>query len=217
MIVIDAVADADHTFWVRTKNSADVVLLGVDEWCHSIDTWLVRISRQGGQHRIIVLSQDTKQGSLLPLLSKGIRGYLPKDVSSGHIISVVREVTRDDGRIFISLPMVEICSMISGPTSVLSKREREIMELVAQAMSNAQIARRFSITSGTVKRHLHNIFVKLNAVSRMDAVNKARDASLILSSRAESRVGRPPGSLAVGQACGRGSGGGDAVQLAAKV
>lgn len=51
--------------------------------------------------------------------------------------------------------------------------------LVAEARSNAEIATRLRITIGTVKRHLRNIFVKLSAVSRIDAVNKARAVGLL--------------------------------------
>lgn len=61
----------------------------------------------------------------------------------------------------------------------LSIREREVLTLVAQALSNRQIGGRLSITEGTVKRHLGNIFAKLNAVSRIDAVNKALAAGVI--------------------------------------
>ncbi|CAL9534754.1 HTH-type transcriptional regulator MalT [Streptomyces sp. enrichment culture] len=57
--------------------------------------------------------------------------------------------------------------------SVLSRREREVLEMVAKAMSNSQIARQLGITTATVKRHLNNIYGKLDAVSRIDAVNKA--------------------------------------------
>ncbi|WP_214321467.1 response regulator transcription factor [Nonomuraea sediminis] len=56
--------------------------------------------------------------------------------------------------------------------SVLSRREQEVLARVAEALSNAQIASRMGITEGTVKRHLRNIFAKLGAVSRMDAVIK---------------------------------------------
>ncbi|MFC7591206.1 LuxR family transcriptional regulator [Nonomuraea antimicrobica] len=56
--------------------------------------------------------------------------------------------------------------------SALSPREREVLSLVAEALSNAQVANRMGITEGTVKRHLRNIFGKLGAVSRMDAVIK---------------------------------------------
>lgn len=55
---------------------------------------------------------------------------------------------------------------------VLSRREQEVLARVAEALSNAQIASRMGITEGTVKRHLRNIFAKLGAVSRMDAVIK---------------------------------------------
>lgn len=55
----------------------------------------------------------------------------------------------------------------------LTSRETEILEHVARALSNRQIATLLSISEGTVKRHLRNIFAKLDARSRMDAVNKA--------------------------------------------
>ena len=57
----------------------------------------------------------------------------------------------------------------------LSARELEVLDLVAQALSNGQIASRLHLTEATVKRHLRNIFVKLGAVSRLDAVNKAKE------------------------------------------
>jgi len=57
----------------------------------------------------------------------------------------------------------------------LSAREAEVLDLVAQALSNGQIAARLQLTEATVKRHLRNIFVKLGAVSRLDAVNKAKE------------------------------------------
>jgi len=57
----------------------------------------------------------------------------------------------------------------------LSEREQEVIDLIARACTNAQIARRLGIAEGTVKRHVNSIFVKLQAVSRLDAVNKYRE------------------------------------------
>jgi ATP/maltotriose-dependent transcriptional regulator MalT len=48
-----------------------------------------------------------------------------------------------------------------------------VLDLVAEALSNSQIASRLQLTEATVKRHLRNIFITLAAVSRIDAVNKA--------------------------------------------
>ncbi|MBX7550448.1 LuxR C-terminal-related transcriptional regulator [Streptomyces sp. NPDC004232] len=54
----------------------------------------------------------------------------------------------------------------------LTSRELEVLRCVAKAMSNRQVGRHLSITEGTVKRHMRNIFRKLDATSRIDAVNK---------------------------------------------
>ncbi|MDQ3760193.1 MAG: helix-turn-helix transcriptional regulator [Actinomycetota bacterium] len=67
------------------------------------------------------------------------------------------------------------------PNAVLSARELEVLQLAALAMSNAQIGRRLHITEGTVKHHLTNIYAKLGAVSRVDAIRKATAARLIPS------------------------------------
>jgi DNA-binding CsgD family transcriptional regulator len=66
----------------------------------------------------------------------------------------------------------------------LSRREIEVLRLAAGALSNAQIAAELFITEGTVKRHLTNIYAKLGAVSRMDAVNKAQAGWLMEDPRA---------------------------------
>jgi ATP/maltotriose-dependent transcriptional regulator MalT len=63
--------------------------------------------------------------------------------------------------------------------TLLSPRERQVLTLAGQALSNAQIGAQLFITEGTVKRHLTNIYAKLGAVSRLDAVNKAVAARLI--------------------------------------
>jgi len=61
----------------------------------------------------------------------------------------------------------------------LTRRQTEILGLAAQALSNAQIADRLYIAESTVKRHLTKVYAQLGAVSRVDAINKARAAVLI--------------------------------------
>jgi ATP/maltotriose-dependent transcriptional regulator MalT len=64
-------------------------------------------------------------------------------------------------------------------TSPLTEREGEVLALAAKAFSNGQIATRLHITEATVKRHLTNVYAKLGAVSRVDAIRKAAIARLI--------------------------------------
>ena len=71
----------------------------------------------------------------------------------------------------------------SGPSArasgVLSDRELEILKLVETGMSNRQIAERLIISLGTAKTHVHNIFEKLDAKTRTQAISRARDIRLI--------------------------------------
>lgn len=57
------------------------------------------------------------------------------------------------------------------PSSSLTRREREVLELVAEGMTNAQVAQRLWISSGTVRRHLENVYAKLEVHSRTAAVH----------------------------------------------
>ena len=63
--------------------------------------------------------------------------------------------------------------------SLLSPREHEVLLLLSLAMSNKEIAARLLIAEGTVKRHTGNLYEKLSARSRLDAVMKARLSGLI--------------------------------------
>jgi len=64
-------------------------------------------------------------------------------------------------------------------SALLSSRELEILRLVADGLSNGQIAGRLIISLGTAKTHVHNIFEKLGAKDRLDVVTKARELGLI--------------------------------------
>jgi ATP/maltotriose-dependent transcriptional regulator MalT len=84
----------------------------------------------------------------------------------------------DPDRIVLGVSGQSLRNARQGPgagAAALSAREREVLNLVGQALSNGQIASRMSLKEATVKRHLRNVFVKLGAVSRIDAVNKAAE------------------------------------------
>lgn len=150
----------------------DVTVLDVEIPGDDVRTTLSALLRAAPRTRVLILSVRDDPDTVQQLLSMGIRGYLLKSVSRNDFVSAVRGVYEDEQRTVLSISRDSMNRMSGREPELLSAREREIMALVAEAMSNHQIAHRLSITEGTVKRHLRNIFVKLGAVSRIDAVNK---------------------------------------------
>jgi ATP/maltotriose-dependent transcriptional regulator MalT len=67
----------------------------------------------------------------------------------------------------------------AAPVGQLSPREMEILRLVVDGLSNRQIADRLIISLGTVKAHVHNIFEKLHAQTRTQAVGRAKEYKLV--------------------------------------
>ncbi|MFI8931146.1 LuxR C-terminal-related transcriptional regulator [Streptomyces sp. NPDC053474] len=124
--------------------------------------------------RFLVLSAHDQPTLLRELLARGISGYLMKSVTVLELVTAIRAVVARDGRVVLSVARTSLASLGRSPCdeSGLSGREKEILDRIADGLSNGQIARRLAISEGTVKRHVHSVFVKLGAVSRIDAVNK---------------------------------------------
>jgi DNA-binding NarL/FixJ family response regulator len=155
----------------------DIVLLGVGSPGCSVEEAVSDILAVAPDCYVIVLGLCDDARLLQRLMNLGVRAFLPKDVPHRYLISFIYTAKLNDRRMVIS-PRASYEELQPADTT-LSAREREVIELVAKAMTNAQIGRELRITEGTVKRHLRNVFIKLHAVSRLDAVNKAIAASLI--------------------------------------
>lgn len=159
----------------------DVILLGLDRVTDDVvESLIAGVVRAAPHADTIVLACSAEPGVRQRMMGIGVRAYLPKNVPHRYLLSAVYMSRFDvsghgDSRMAFLLPRPETAK--PAQTAVLSPREREVVELVGKAMTNAQIGRQLSISEGTVKRHLHNIFVKLQAVSRLDAVNKAAVAT----------------------------------------
>lgn len=173
--VVAEASNSDQAVALSAAYHPDVVVLDVDIPGDSVTVTLGRILAATPRASVLILSVYDEPHTVRQLLDRGIRGYLLKSVNRHDFVAAVRGVHRDPERIVLSISRDSLRQVNGGSPGLLSEREREVMALVAGAMSNAQIARRLNITEGTVKRHLRNIFTKLGAVSRIDAVNKAAD------------------------------------------
>jgi DNA-binding NarL/FixJ family response regulator len=193
IVVIGEAGNSHQAVSAAADQQPDIVLLDVEIPGDDVTTTVGRIRALSPRTQVIILSMYDGPEVVQNLLAAGIRGYLLKNVHREELFSAIRCAREEDGRIVLAVSRESLARIQGPPAGVLSSREREVLELAAQAMSNVQIATRLNLTEATVKRHLRNIFAKLGAVSRIDAVNKAIAASLI-SVRGRSALLPPPRS-----------------------
>jgi DNA-binding NarL/FixJ family response regulator len=176
MRVVGEADDADAAVTLAAEKQPDIVLLDVAIPGGEVTETVRQVRDRSPGSRIIILSMYEGPGLVQATLAAGIRAYLLKSVHWHELVAAIRAVHADGDRVILSVSRESMQAAQHGPAQGdLSDREREVLGLVAQALSNGQIASRLGLTEATVKRHLRNIFVKLGAVSRLDAVNKAKE------------------------------------------
>jgi DNA-binding NarL/FixJ family response regulator len=120
--------------------------------------------------RVIVLTTYGGDEDIHRALDAGAMGYLVKDMVADDILNVIRTVNA--GRRGIPQPIAAKLAEHT-PRIPLTPRETEVLSLVANGLSNAEVAGRIGRTEGTVKVHLKNILQKLGANDRTEAVTTA--------------------------------------------
>ncbi len=120
--------------------------------------------------RVIVLTTYGGDEDIHRALEAGAMGYLVKDMVAAEVLGIIRMVHA--GRRGIPQPIAATLAQHT-PRIALTPRETEVLSLVANGCSNAQVATRIGRTEGTVKVHLKNILQKLGANDRTEAVTTA--------------------------------------------
>ena len=143
----------------------DVVLLDVKMPGDGVSMTVRRMKQISPRTVVIILTMCDESSLVRRLIEEGIGGYLLKSVTGGELVAAIRSA-RSGGRLTLAVSDRSMWEHRDG--DLLSRREREILELAARALSNAQIADRLFVAEATVKRHLHNAFRKLGAVSRIE-------------------------------------------------
>lgn len=125
--------------------------------------------------QILVLT-SFKEGELIKkALEAGAIGYLLKDVSADDLARAIRSAYA--GRATLSpeaaQSLVETANLPLVPGLDLTEREREVLSLMVDGLSNTQIAGKLGVSSSTIKSHVSNVLSKLGVASRTEAVSLA--------------------------------------------
>ena len=159
----------------------DVVLLA-DE---GLLTDAARIVPDDARLALLLLAGDGRAAAQLRSLPLSGWGILPLDSSPAELQAALVAVAR--GLVALAQPLAEQLLGQRSPVAVptldqadpLTAREREVLQLVSQGLSNKLIARELQVSEHTVKFHVSSIFAKLGAASRTDAISRGARQGLI--------------------------------------
>jgi DNA-binding NarL/FixJ family response regulator len=143
---------------------------------------IVRTSPHVG---VLVLTMYEDDESVFAAMRAGARGYVVKGADEEEILHAVRAVARGEAIFGAALAARIAAYFAATPPSAtpdvfpaLTAREREVLTLVAQGLSNPAIAARLFLSHKTVRNHVSNIFAKLQVADRAKAIIRARRVGL---------------------------------------
>jgi len=128
---------------------------------------------------ILVLTVFESEKEIFEAFGNGASGYLTKDCTAERIIESIRDVHEGGGPMSRKIARMVVKSFEKNNDSPLSRRETEILKLVAEGKKRNEICDQLFIEKDTVKSHMRNIYSKLRVSSRAEAIKVARANKLI--------------------------------------
>ena len=151
-----------------------------------------RIHRASPHIGLLVVTVFEDDTSVFPAIRAGARGYLLKNADQDELLCAIRTVT-SGGVIFSPGIAQKVLGYLTAPTpdapkhifDELTPREREILELIAQGKTNAEIAEQLSLSPKTVSNNISNVLVKVQATDRAKLMLMALEAGMGQSPKME--------------------------------
>jgi DNA-binding NarL/FixJ family response regulator len=190
MEVVGEAGDGVAALELLEKTAADVVLMDVRMPALDGVETTRRLLGDGLEHpKILILTTFDLDEYAFAAIKAGASGFLLKDVPPTELLSAIRAVHSGDAVVAPSTtrrlldrfaPLLPAGGAPPPPTlSVLTEREREVLGLVAQGLSNSEIAARLVLSEATVKTHVGRILMKLDLRDRVQAVVLAYETGLV--------------------------------------
>ncbi len=175
MEVIAEVADGRQVLENYRRHKPDVVLLDLRLPGMDGIQIIKQLRQEAAEVRIVVLSSYGGGDDITSAIQSGASGYVLKSMPLEQMLQAVR-VVHAGGQYFPREISDRVNQRIQ---SDISPREIEVLRLIAQGKANKEIGVKLGISEGTVKNHLTNIFTKLGAVDRAQALTIAVKRQLV--------------------------------------
>jgi len=180
--VAGAARDGDEALALAAQLRPDVVLMDLRmPRCDGVEATR-RLLAQAAGVKVIVLTTYADDRSVVDALRAGARGFLTKDAGAEEIKRALEAVMRGEAAIDPAVQHHLVNAVAAGgPPSKpepalpdgLTPREAEVLSLIAEGLSNAEIATRLVVSEATVKSHINHLFAKTRVRDRAQAVSYA--------------------------------------------
>ena len=180
--IVGEAGDGEEALAIVQKTKPDVVLLDVNmPVMDGVET--VQALKKSEDCRILMLTISKHDKDLFGAITAGADGYLLKSAEPDELLHAIQQVA--EGKSVLSPEVTgRVLQVVSSgkninAESILSKREMEVLDCLAEGMTSAQIASDLFISENTVKTHVRHILEKLEAGNRAEAVSKAVQLGII--------------------------------------
>jgi len=172
--VVGTAADGEEAVRMALARAPDVVLMDLRmPRCDGVEATR-RLARERPQARVIALTTYADEPTVLRALRAGARGYLTKDAGADEIHAAIEGVARGEAAIDPAVQAHLLAALAESTAEPLpdglTPREAEVLTLIAEGLSNSQIAERLVVSQATVKSHVNRVFAKAGVRDRARAV-----------------------------------------------
>ena len=175
--VVGMAANGDVALQLLAETKPDVVITDLNMPPHGGVALLREIRTRDWRGPVLVLTVSDAEEDLANAMRAGAQGYLLKDMEPDDVVDAVQRAVRGETVVAptMTLKLVNLLQVGAPATDKadafkqLTAREREILDYLAQGLSNKAIARALDISHDTVKLHVRHILSKLNLTSRVEA------------------------------------------------
>lgn len=131
--------------------------------------------------RVVVLTAHAADDTLLDAVAAGAAGYLTKDLDAAELVAAIHAAATGETLVPPSVlqRLLPRLSAAQPATAELTAREREILALFVEGLTNAEIAERLGVSVHTVRNHVQNLLAKLGAHSKLEALAIALRRGLV--------------------------------------
>lgn len=166
--IVTTAANGEEAFEACSREAIDVILMDIRMPQMDGVKATKLIKNKYPDIKIVILTTFNDDEFIFEALKNGATSYLLKDIASEEIINTIKIIHAGGTVLHNNIASRLLNRAVSGPPAeeTLTQREEEVAKLVAEGISNRDIAQRLFISEGTVKNHITNIMTKLGIKHR---------------------------------------------------